>query len=132
MVKVFVNGTFDILHIGHLRLLEHAAGLGQYLLVAIDSDARVRQLKGAGRPINMQQDRKEMLESIRWVNEVQVFDSDRALEDIIKAYLPDVMVKGSDYEHGPIIGADWCGRVDFFSRLNDYSTTKKIQDITNR
>lgn len=131
MSKVFVNGTFDVLHLGHLALLEHAHQLGT-VLVAIDSDARVKLLKGTDRPVNSVLERVAMLEALRWVNEVRVFDSDLDLINIIKTYQPDIMVKGSDYQGQPIIGAEHCGRIVFFPRLNAYSTTKKLQDIIDR
>ena len=101
-------------------------------MVAIDSDARVKKLKGHSRPINTVLERIAMLEALRWVDTVRVFDTDQDLVDMIQMYRPDVMVKGSDYQGQPIIGAEHCGRIDFFPRLNDYSSTKKIQDIAHR
>ena len=77
--KVFVNGTFDILHVGHLALLEYAFSQGEILTVAIDSDRRIRELKGPSRPINNQQDRKTMLKYLYMVDEVYVFDTDEEL-----------------------------------------------------
>lgn len=131
MTKVFVNGTFDVLHLGHLALLEYAHSLGT-VMVAIDSDARIKQLKGSLRPVNTVIERIAMLEALRWVDSVLVFDTDQDLIETIQRYQPDVMVKGSDYQGQPIIGSEYCGRIDFFPRLNDYSTTKKIQDIARR
>ena len=131
MTKVFVNGTFDVLHLGHLALLEYAHSLGT-VMVAIDSDARIQRLKGDDRPVNSVIERIAMMEALRWVDTVRVFETDQDLVDIIKAYQPDVMVKGSDYHGKPIIGAEYCSHIDFFPRLNDYSTTKKIQDIAHR
>ena len=82
MKKIVVNGTFDILHRGHLEMLSYARSLGNYLLVAIDTDRRVQELKGPGRPINNQTDRALMLQSLKFVNEVQLFDSKEELEEI--------------------------------------------------
>lgn len=127
-MKVFVNGTFDILHPGHIALLNYAKSLGVYLLVGIDSDQRVRQLKGPTRPINNQADRKLMLENLKAVNEVCVFNSDEELLHLIKEC--DIMVKGSDYIDKPIIGADQI-KIKFYERT-EHSTTKAIQDIANR
>ncbi len=93
MKTIFVNGTFDILHPGHVQLLNYARSLGDSLIVAIDSDRRVRELKGDGRPINSEDDRKLMLESLRSVDTVWFFDSDQELEDICRLYNP-IMVKG--------------------------------------
>ena len=130
--KIFVNGTFDILHPGHVALLTHARGLGDRLLVAIDSDRRVKELKGLGRPINTQTDRLTMLSALRAVDAVAVFDTDQDLIDIIRTWEPDIMVKGSDYCGQPIIGAELCKEIEFFERIDEYSTTKTIQHITDR
>jgi len=132
MKKIFVNGTFDILHQGHVKLLEYAKSLGDYVLVAIDSDQRVRAIKGEQRPINSEQERKTLLLALRYVDEVSIFDSDQELIDLIKEYQLDIMVKGSDYIDKPIIGEEFCPDIKFFDLLNDYSTTKKIQDIIAR
>lgn len=130
MKKVFVNGTFDILHTGHIALLEYAKSLGNKLIVGIDSDDRVRLLKGSLRPINSQLERGTLLNALKSVDEVFIFDTDAELESLIKDC--DVMVKGSDYKDKPIVGQDICKEIVFFERLNGYSTTEKIQHIVNR
>ena len=130
MKRVFVNGTFDILHIGHLELLAYAKSLGDFVIVAIDSDRRVRELKGTSRPINTEHERKAMLEAIRWVDRVCVFDSDAELVSYITEC--DLMVKGSDYRGRPIVGQDACPKIVFFERLENYSSSKKIEDIISR
>ena len=129
--KVFVNGTFDILHVGHLALLEYAFNQGEMLTVAIDSDRRIRELKGLDRPINNQQDRKTMLECLYMVDEVYVFDTDQELVELIKQHC-DIMVKGSDYQGRPIIGSEYCKEIKFYERIEKYSTTEIIQRIANR
>ena len=106
MTRVFVNGTFDILHVGHLELLRYAKSLGDRLLVGIDSDDRVRSLKGHNRPINREYERFMMLSHLKPVDAVIVFDTDEELIDLIKDC--DIMVKGSDYQGKPIIGEDVC------------------------
>lgn len=131
-MKIFVNGTFDIVHVGHIKLLNYARSLGQHLLVAIDSDRRVRQLKGADRPVHTQDERKFLLENLRAVDSVKIFDTDDELEHIIILHEPDIMVKGSDYRNRPIIGEEHCGQIDFFERIDEYSTTKTIQRIADR
>ena len=131
-MKIFVNGTFDVLHPGHVALLTHARGLGVHLLVAIDSDRRVRALKGVNRPFFNQTDSKFVLSSLQCVDAVEIFDTDDELEHIIKVYEPDIMVKGSDYINRPIIGEEHCGRIEFFKRINEYSSTKAIEHLTDR
>jgi D-beta-D-heptose 7-phosphate kinase/D-beta-D-heptose 1-phosphate adenosyltransferase len=130
-MKIFVNGTFDILHKGHIDLLRYAKSLGSELLVAIDSDTRVQTLKGADRPINNQIDRKIMLESLKYVDDVWIFCDEEELEEIIKNYEPDIMVKGSDYRDQPIVGQHLCKEIRFYDRT-EHSTTKIIQNIINR
>jgi D-beta-D-heptose 7-phosphate kinase/D-beta-D-heptose 1-phosphate adenosyltransferase len=131
MKTIFVNGTFDILHPGHVQLLNYARSLGDSLLVAIDGDQRVRELKGSGRPINSEDDRKLMLESLRSVDTVWIFNSDQELEDICRLYNP-IMVKGSDYKGRHIIGHQYCKEIVFYDRIEPYSTTRAIQDIGSR
>jgi D-beta-D-heptose 7-phosphate kinase/D-beta-D-heptose 1-phosphate adenosyltransferase len=133
MKKIVVNGTFDILHLGHLRLLEYAKSHpDSYVLVLIDSDRRVKELKGNNRPINSEYERACFLFALKSVDRVEIFDSDDELRTYIRDFDPDIMVKGSDYEGKPIIGAEYCKEIKFYERLGDYSTTNKIQHITNR
>ena len=130
MKRVVVNGTFDILHSGHLALLNHARSLGDRLTVAIDSDQRVKRLKGSSRPINTELERQEMLANLRAVDEVKIFETDQDLIDIVSQ--ADVMVKGSEYRDQSIMGRTYCKELVFFDRIDGYSTTKKIQDIVDR
>ena len=133
MTKVVVNGTFDIIHLGHLRLLDYARSLpNSYVLVLADSDRRIKQLKGNGRPINTEYERCSLLFALKSVDRVKTFDSDEELIKLIKDFEPDVMVKGSDYRGKPIIGAEYCKEIKFYDRLGNYSTTNKIQDIAHR
>ena len=129
MKKVVVNGTFDVIHPGHLALLNYARSLGDFLIVAIDSDRRVSELKGPKRPINPQHERKLLLENLKAVDHVVIFDSSSELVDIVKQCA--IMVKGSDYRGKSIIGEANC-QVFYFDRIDEYSSTKKIQDIINR
>lgn len=102
---VFTNGVFDLLHVGHVRYLAEARALGDVLLVAINSDRTVRELKGEGRPITNESERAEILAALRQVDYVTIFDdiSPRAL---ITRLLPDVLVKGGDYNLGEIHGRE--------------------------
>ena len=126
MKRVFVNGTFDVIHLGHLAMLNYAKSLGDHLTVAIDSDERVKQLKGDSRPINNMLERKILLENLKAVDSVEIFNSDQELVDILKTC--DIMVKGSDYVDQAIIGQDII-EIVFFGRIEEYSSTKKIMSI---
>ncbi len=102
---VFTNGVFDLLHVGHVRYLEQARALGDALVVAINSDASVRELKGAGRPLINEGERAEILAALRSVNYVSVFD-DASPRSLIAELLPDVLVKGGDYALDEIHGRE--------------------------
>ena len=127
MKTVFVNGCFDILHRGHIELFKYAKSLGDYLIVGIDQDVRVRKLKGNSRPFNCERDRKFVLESIKYINQVESFDSEEDLIDLIKFELPDIMVVGSDYKGKKVIGAEYCKKLIFFDRLPKYSTSSILE-----
>ena len=124
---VWVNGTFDVLHLGHIKLLEFAKGLGDFLVVGIDQDHRVRELKGHPRPINACQNRVEFLKSIKYVDTVVTFGTDAELINHIRTIKPQVMVVGSDYIDKKIIGSEWAGEVKYFDRIGDLSTTKILK-----
>jgi D-beta-D-heptose 7-phosphate kinase/D-beta-D-heptose 1-phosphate adenosyltransferase len=122
-MKVWVNGSFDILHIGHIRLLEHARSFGD-VRVGLDTDERIQEKKGEYRPINNLQDRMDFISSIRFVNDVVSFGSDDELICRIKEYKPDLMVIGDDYHYHSIIGIEHIPRVEFFRKIENKSTTK--------
>jgi len=133
-MRIWVNGAFDILHIGHIKLLKYAAAMG-YLRVGIDTDDRIKELKGPTRPFNCFKDRKEMLESLRFVDEVVGFSSEQELIDQIKLYQPDVMIVGSDYRDKRVIGAEHSKNVRYFERIAEISTTAILsyeKDTSNR
>ena len=133
MVKsIFVNGTFDILHPGHIRLLNYAKSLGTRLFVAIDSDVRVKLLKGLDRPVNTASERKEMLLALKSVDEVEIFSSDEELTMWIKQIRPDIMIVGSDYRDKKVIGSEYAKQLLFYERIPNFSTTQKIKDISSR
>ena len=131
-MKVFVNGTFDILHIGHLDLLNYAKSLGTYLLVAVDSDNRVTEKKGSDRPFNKIANRVALLSNLKAVDKVLVFNSDIELESIIEQYNPDIMLVGSDWKNKTVIGSEYAKELVFFDRVIDESTTKTIENYINR
>jgi rfaE bifunctional protein nucleotidyltransferase chain/domain len=131
---VFTNGCFDVLHVGHVRYLTAARALGDSLVVAINSDRTVRELKGAGRPVMREAERAEMLAALRVVDYVTVFDqvSPRAL---ISDVLPDVLVKGGDYALDEIHGREEVeaagGRVVSLPFVEGASTTSILERIKN-
>jgi len=131
-MKIVVNGTFDIVHLGHLKLLSAARSYpNSYVLVLIDSDRRVKELKGDSRPINTEYERAWLLWSLRYVDRVEIFDTDDELQNYIKEFDPDLMIKGSDYEGKPIIGSEYCKQIRYYT-IDSHSTTNTIQRITDR
>jgi len=131
-MKVFVNGTFDVLHRGHLELLNYAKSLGDYLYVAIDNDLRIQEKKGPSRPVHSLEERTFHLENLKAVDAVLSFGSDEQLEGLVKIIEPDIMVVGSDWKGKPVIGSQYAKELKFFDRIDGYSTTKIIQSIINR
>lgn len=123
-IKVFVNGSFDVLHYGHFKLLEAARELGDILYVAIDTDERIKEKKGDNRPFHNIIERKEMLEALVHVTKVFTFNSDEELITLIRAINPDVYVIGSDYKDKPIVGMEYLKNIVFIPRMEKFSTTK--------
>lgn len=132
MTTVMVNGTFDVLHPGHIALLNTARSYGDFLIVAIDTDRRVTELKGPTRPINDQNFRRIMLSNIKPVDVVEFFDSKEELIKLMETYKPDVYVKGSDWKGASSISSTYAKKVIFFDRIDEYSSTKIIERIANR
>ena len=129
-VVVWTNGVFDILHIGHLKLLRHAKTLGNRLIVGINSDSSVKRLKGDLRPINDQTTRKESLLELGFVDDVIVFEEDTPLQAITKLE-PDIIVKGGDYTFDTVVG-NHLAKVVIFPTVEGHSTTRMInEDINN-
>ena len=132
MKIIFVNGCFDVLHPGHIQLFEYAKSLGDYLIVAIDSDEKVSQMKGKERPIFSQDDRAKTLEAIRYIDVVHIFNSKEELEDLIKTINPDIMIVGSDWKGKKVVGGQYAKAVRFFDRVGEYPTTRTLQGLTYR
>ncbi|HAI40434.1 MAG TPA: hypothetical protein DCM40_21185 [Maribacter sp.] len=124
---VWTNGCFDVFHRGHFEMLKYAKSLGEHLIVGIDTDTKVKTDKGPARPFNSQDDRKFALESIRYVDEVILFDSPEELENLIKVKKPDIMVIGSDWKGKKVVGDEHCDNICFFDRIPNYSTTKILE-----
>jgi D-beta-D-heptose 7-phosphate kinase/D-beta-D-heptose 1-phosphate adenosyltransferase len=134
MTTVWVNGCFDILHPGHIELFKVAKSLGDRLIVGIDEDKKVKHDKGSDRPINSLLFRKTMLESIRYIDIVLPFGSRKELENLIELYSPDILLVGSDWRDGDVVGRQYAKEVRFFNRIGNYSTTNiisKINEIRN-
>ena len=126
-MKVWINGTFDILHIGHIRLLNFAKSFGS-IRVGLDTDERVREKKGIQRPFNKLEYRMEFISSITGVDSVVSFGTDDELRNCIKEYEPDVMVIGGEYKYKEIIGLEYVPKIEFFDKVEDISTTKILND----
>lgn len=129
---VFTNGCFDILHVGHVRYLGAARALGDCLVVGLNSDASVRRLKGPERPLNEEADRAEVLDALRAVDYVTIFDEPTAAE-LIEIIRPDVYVKGGDYTIATLPEAEivrgYGGRVEFVDLVPERSTTRVIEKL---
>ncbi len=129
---VLTNGCFDLLHVGHITLFQQAKRLGDVLIVAVNSDASIKTLKGPGRPIIPQHDRAQLVAALASVDYVTIFPEATPL-NLIKALRPDVLVKGADWSASGIVGGDLVrqcgGRVARIPLIKDYSTTRLIARI---
>lgn len=127
---VWANGCFDVLHRGHIELFKYSKSFGDLLYVGIDSDRKVKQDKGYSRPFNVELDRKFLLESIKYIDKVFIFDSKHELENLIRTLSPSVMVVGSDWKGKDVVGSKYAGALKFFNRIPNYSTTKILNEKT--
>ena len=127
MKKVWTNGCFDVLHRGHMELFKFANMLGDQLMVGLDTDSKVKEDKGEGRPINSLRDRLFMLQAIKYIHGLTYFDSATDLENVIKLYAPDIIVVGSDWRGKTVVGEQYAKEVVFFDRVGDYSTTNILR-----
>jgi D-beta-D-heptose 7-phosphate kinase/D-beta-D-heptose 1-phosphate adenosyltransferase len=129
---VFTNGCFDLLHPGHIQNLEQARALGDALVVGINSDASVKELKGAGRPVLPENERAEILAALECVDAVVIFD-ELTPREIVRALLPDLLVKGGDWPEDQIVGREEVeaagGRVVSLPVVSGYSTTAILEKI---
>ncbi|XOV92884.1 MAG: D-glycero-beta-D-manno-heptose 1-phosphate adenylyltransferase [Bacteroidota bacterium] len=129
---VFTNGVFDLVHLGHVDYLEKARNLGDKLIVALNTDASVKRLKGDNRPISDEQARLHVMAAFEFVDATVLFDEDTPYE-LISAIKPDILVKGKDYEISNIVGADIVlengGSVETIDIVKGYSTTSIIDKI---
>ena len=126
---VFTNGCFDILHAGHVRMLQFARSLGTKLIVGVDSDNRVSVHKGNSRPVNNAEDRVEVLRALECVDNVHVFGTDEELEELIKKNKTQILVVGADWKGRRVIGEQLVDELVFFPRIERLSTTNIIRKI---
>ena len=132
---VFTNGCFDLLHVGHIRYLAQAKKLGDFLIIGLNSDSSVKELKGEDRPINSFEDRATLLSAIESVDSVIMFE-EQTPENLIKNIVPDILVKGGDYNIEDIVGYQTViqngGQVKTLSFYDGYSSTNYINKIKKR
>ena len=126
--RVWLNGTFDVLHAGHIHLFQHAKNLypNTIVCVGLDTDERIRQMKGSNRPINPLHDRINFLHAIRYIDKVVTFGTDDELRAQIAAFKPHIMVIGDDYRGRTIIGEEYIPRVEYVERYDGLSSTKIV------
>ena len=126
MSVIFTNGCFDILHRGHVELLRYCHSMGR-VVVGLNSDRSVNQLKGESRPYNNETDRQLILEACKFVDEVVIFDEETPYE-LIKKVKPDIVVKGGDYQQEDVVGND-LAEVKIFNFVDGYSTTNILEKM---
>jgi rfaE bifunctional protein nucleotidyltransferase chain/domain len=131
-ITIFTNGCYDILHRGHIELFKYCKSLGNVLIVGIDTDEKVKLDKGPTRPFNTLEDRIFLLESIRYIDKVLVFNSKQELIDLVRQASPDILVKGSDWKGKEIVGSQYAKEVKYFERIEKYSTTKILESSSDR
>ena len=132
MKKGFINGCFDVLHVGHVELIRFARSHCDYLMIALDTDERVASAKGPNRPFNSLKDRETMMRALKGVDELRSFSTDEELTNLVKQCSPDVMIVGSDWEGKNIIGGEHAKKIIYFRRIDGYSTTKILENSIDR
>lgn len=124
MKIIFMTGTFDIMHKGHVEILQFAKKQGDKLIIAIDSDERVKKLKGKNRPFNNLEDRIFFIKAFKYVDLVYSFNDDLELINLIKKINPDIVICGSDWKNKKYVGEEYIKKIIYFDRVEPYSTTK--------
>ena len=128
MKKIWMNGCFDVLHYGHFKLIEYAKSFDGKLVIGIDSDERVKFLKGMNRPFHTQEQRRFNLMQISGVDAVVTFDSEDELRKQIELYSPDIFVIGDEYMYKPIVGGEFAKEIKFYKKIDGLSTTKLLDE----
>jgi len=131
MSIVWTNGTFDILHPGHIQLFKVARSLGDKVIVATDSDEKIKKDKGFDRPVNDLCHRVAMLEAVKYIDVVHTFGDRKELEDLIMLYEPDILLLGDDWRYGDVVGREHAKEVRFLPRVGGYASSNTIKRIHN-
>ena len=131
MSIVWTNGTFDILHPGHIQLFKVAKELGDMVIVGTDTDEKIKKDKGSDRPINDLCYRVAMLEAIKYIDAVHTFDTRSELEGLIQMYNPDILLIGDDWRDGDVVGREYAKEVRFLPRVGGYASSNTIKRIHN-
>lgn len=126
-MNIWTNGCFDIIHAGHIELFKFAKSLGNKLIVGTDTDDRIKQLKGKDRPINILKHRLIILESIKYIDKIVVFDSNDLLSKHIIDNQIDIIVVGDDHKNDTIVGSNEHTKIVFFNRVFNLSTSSLCQ-----
>ena len=128
---VWCNGTFDILHPGHMQLFKVARSLGDKVIVATDTDKKIKEDKGEHRPVNDLCYRVAMLEAIKYIDVVHTFGSREELEGLIEMYAPDILLLGDDWQGGDVVGIEHAKGVRFLPRVGGYASSKTLNKMKN-
>ena len=128
---VWTNGTFDILHPGHIQLFKVARSLGGKVIVATDTDAKIKKDKGDHKPVNDLCYRVAMLEAIKYIDVVLTFGDRPELEGLIQLYSPDILLLGDDWRYGDVVGREYAKEVRFLPRVGGYASSNTIKRIHN-
>ena len=128
---VWCNGTFDILHPGHMQLFKVARSLGDKVIVATDTDEKIKEDKGEHRPVNDLCYRVAMLEAIKYIDVVLTFGNRQELEGLIQLYTPDILLLGNDWQGGDVVGIEHAKGVRFLPRVGGYASSKTLNKMKN-
>ena len=128
---VWCNGTFDILHPGHMQLFKVARSLGDRVIVATDTDEKIKKDKGEHRPVNDLCYRVAMLEAIKYIDVVLTFGDRQELEGLIQLYTPDILLLGDDWQGGDVVGIEHAKGVRFLPRVGGYASSKTLNKMKN-
>ena len=131
MKIIWCNGTFDMLHPGHIQLFKVARSLGDRVIVATDTDEKIKKDKGFDRPVNNLCHRVAMLEAIKYIDVVLTFNDRAELEGLIQMYNPDILLLGDDWRYGDVVGREYAKEVRFLPRVGGYASSKTIKRIHN-